>query len=344
MTDDDQRDVPADEPHEQDVRELRLRMTWYLHTARNAVRAVLPNFRPVDVPGDEPPTEPLMFESARSALAWFELERANLIATLRTALEKRLFGLAWRLPAAIYGLFERHRHWEEWRQIHLWGLAAARELGDRHGQARNLLGLGDAEWLIGNTGTALEHYAAAIEANREVGDGWIEGFALRQTGLIRWERDQAEEAPALLRQAIDVFRRANEQRGEGMALLSLAECERSAGRFDQALEHCRTAIAIFTEIEDTWTIAWGRYWAATVLHSAGKHPQAVDEYQMAASVFRDLEDRDSESLALIGIGEAYTSQGDPDRARTHLGAALDLLRSLDDPRADEIEAKIARLE
>ncbi|MBB6174485.1 tetratricopeptide (TPR) repeat protein [Nocardiopsis mwathae] len=325
-------------------RELRSHFLWYLGSTRNAVQAVMPNFRLVDVPADEPvPVEPLGFDSAAAALGWFETERANLLAAMRSALDQRHFDLAWRLPAVAYPLFEMHRHRDEWRQMHLWGLDAARLLGDRHGEARNLLGLGDAEWLLGNLPAALDRYAAALTANRDVDDGWIEGFALRQAGLIRWQQDRAAGAPDLLRQAIEAFRRAGERRGEGMALLSLADCERSTANIDRALAHSLAARTIFTEIDDTWSIAWSRCSLAAALVSAGRYPKAVAEYRAARGVFHELGHREGESASLIGMGEAFTALGDTDQARMHLGAALDLLRSVDDPRADEVEAMIARL-
>ncbi|GAA1981183.1 XRE family transcriptional regulator [Nocardiopsis rhodophaea] len=336
--------IQEEERGEERDRALRRSVTWYLGGVRNAVRAVMPNFRSVDIPAGEPLTvDPCEFDSATAALDWFEGERTNIVAAVRMTLEQGLFELAWRLPVAAYPLFEMHRHLEEWKQIHLWGLAAARSLGDRRGEARNLLGLGDAEWLRGDLATALDHYAATLTANQSLGDGWIEGFALRQTGLIRWEQVRDGNAPALLRRAIDAFRCAGERRGEGMALLSLAECERSLGNIDQALEHCDTARAIFTEIADTWSIAWSGCSTASVLASARRHPEAVAEYRAAVEVFQGLQDRSSESVALIGTGESFFALGDMAQARMHLGAALDILRSADDPRADEIEAKIARM-
>ncbi|NYE50612.1 tetratricopeptide (TPR) repeat protein [Spinactinospora alkalitolerans] len=335
----------TDEPPGKDVEVLRLLVRWYLTTARNAVRAMTPNFRLVGVPDGGARTEPIAFDTTDAALTWFEQERANLVGSVRAALDHRLHDLAWRLPTTVCPLFELHRHWHEWRRLNQWGLDAARALDHRHGQARNLLGLADAEWLLGNADTALEHYEAALAASRDVGDGWIEGFALRQLGAIRLERGDidGDGARALILRGIDAFRRAGERRGEGMALLSLAECERTAGRFDDGLAYCRTAIGIFTEVADTWSVAWGRCSSAAVLNSAHRYAEALEEYRAAIAVFRDIDDRDSEAVALTGMGQAHAAMGDPDRARTHLGAALDILTSVDDPRADDVEALIARL-
>ncbi|MFC3997910.1 ATP-binding protein [Nocardiopsis sediminis] len=316
---------------------------WYLAAARNAALTIVPNFPFVDAPDDPPAADPTAFPTVDSAATWFERERANLTGCVRSAIEHGQSDLAWRIADTASGLFEQHGRWHELRELHRMGVAAARSDGHRFGEARNLLGLGDSDWLLGDPGAALEHYAAALAAAREVGDAWVEGFALRMIGHISWERDRDSGAPELLRQAVTVFRSAGERRGEGMALLSLAACDRDTGRFDAALAACRTAIGIFTGIDDRWTIAWARCSTAAVLHAMERHTDAVTEYTTAVAEFRELQDQDSEAVALIGAGDAHTSAGDTGAARAHLGAALDLLSAVDDPRVPEVEGKLAAL-
>lgn len=333
----------AEEPAEHQTEVIGQLARWYLASARNAVLAVMPNFRPVPDPEGQPSGEPLTFDTAHAALAWFEQERPTLVSTLHTTREHELHDLAWRLPVAASPLFELHRHWEEWRRIHLAGLDSAEVLGDCQGQARNLIALAGVEWLTDTPDQALERYASALEAAREVNDGWTEGFALRQLGNLRWQRNRDSEAPTLIRHAIDAFRRAEDKRGEGMALLSLAAYEQNLGHHDTALEHCGTALTIFTDIADTWSAAWARCYRADALTSASQHRAAIAEYQTALPVFTDLADIDTEAITRIGLGRTHRALGETDQARNHLGTALDLLRSVDDPRAEEIEAELAQL-
>ncbi len=333
----------TEEPSERETEVIDRLARWYLASGRSAVRVIAPNFRTVADPEGPSPADPLTFDTTHSALLWFEQERLTLVSTLRAAADHELHDLAWRLPAAIYGLFERHRHWHEWREIHLVGLDAARRLGHHYGQSRNLLGLADSQWRLRDIDQALENYTAALGAAREAGDGWTEGFALRQRGQLRWERDQDSEAPALVREGIEAFHESGERRGEGMALLSLADYERSLGHHDMAQDHCHTALAIFTEIADTWSTAWARCFLADALVSSGGPAEAIEQYQTAVAVFYEVENRYTEAVARIGLGRAHAALGDTTRARTHLGAALDLLRSVDDPRADEVETEMAQL-
>lgn len=331
----------AEEPAQRQTEVIDQLARWYLAAARNAVDVVFPNFRTVPVP--DVPAQTLALNTTDAALAWFQQERPTLLSALRAAADHKLYDLAWRIPVTVYGFFVRGRHWQEWREIHQIGLEAARVLGHRHGQARNLLGLADAESLLNDSERAQRHYTAALDAAREVGDNWTLGFALRQLSELQWEQTRGSEATALLGRAIEAFRAAGERRGEGMALLSLADYESSLGNHATALEHCGKASAIFTDIADTWSVAWARCYRADALGSAGQHREAVDEYQRALPVFFDLADLDTEAIVRIGLGRAHRMLGEIDQARTHIGAALDLLRSVHDSRADDVEAELARL-
>ncbi|MFD3684896.1 ATP-binding protein [Nocardiopsis sp. NPDC058631] len=314
---------------------------WYTWAAARAESVGHPSFPAV--PGQEPVGEVPDFASAREASTWFARERTNLIAALHTASEHGHHDIAWRLPATVYPLFERHRHWHEWRDIHAIGLQAAEHAGDAYGLARNHLGMGDAEWLLGELDTAVRHYRAALEANRAGGDPWVEGFALRQLGVVTWERGERDHSVEHVGRAISVFREAGERRGEAMGLLSLADFSADLGRFDEALGHCRAAIEVFGAIGADWSAAWARCTLGRVLTGDGLPQNALKEYRSAITVFEELDAQDSRAVALIGLGEALIALGDAARAREVLTAALEYLRDHDDPRAEGVQARLSRL-
>ncbi|MBV2362851.1 tetratricopeptide repeat protein [Streptomonospora sp. NEAU-YY374] len=315
---------------------------WYLAALRNAVKQTTPNYPMVDA-AEAPLAEPPAF-TVEEALAWFSVEHRNIGRVVQAAAHHHLYDRAWRLPVAAYPLLERQHRWSEWHALTTAGLAAARTADDRRGQARNLLGLGDVESLMGDHEAALAHYQEALESGREAGEPWVEGFALRQLGELRRARDQGSTALGLFQEALTAFRRANARRGEGMVLLSIAEHERAGGRFDTAIEHCRTAAAIFTDIADAWSTAWAGRVLAAVLADAGRFTEAVAEYESAIAILREVGASGTEALARVGLGETLAAMGDTKNARGHLGAALDFLRSVGDPQADEVEAKLVRLD
>ncbi|NKY99313.1 tetratricopeptide repeat protein [Nocardiopsis dassonvillei subsp. albirubida] len=315
---------------------------WYTHAAARAQLVEHPNFPAV--PGDGQPEELPGFGSVGEALAWFETERTNLLAVVRAALDHGRHDTAWRLPASVYGLFELHRHWHEWRDLHAVGLQAAGSAGSSFGLARNHLGMGDAQWLLGDLDAAVRHYGSALEANREAGDPWVEGFALRQLGVVAWQRGERDGTAAEhVERAIAVFREAGERRGEAMGLLSLADFGTDLGRFDEALSHGRAAIEAFEAIGADWSVAWARCTLGRSLTGSGRAAEAVAEYQAAVRVFEERDDRDSRAVALLGLGDARAELGDAAAAREVWNAALEYLRDHGDPRAREVEERLDRL-
>ncbi|KUP97973.1 NB-ARC domain-containing protein [Thermobifida cellulosilytica] len=332
-----------EESEEEQTAALRRLAGWYLRAVDNARAVTHPHFRAVAVPQDVEPAEVPVFDSTEEAIAWFDEEYANLLDVLGLAAERGQHDLAWRLPVLSYPLLELRGHWRHWREAHLRGVESARRAGDGHGLARNLLGLGDAEWVLGRNREALERYRAALDALPEEGDGWIEGFALRQIGLVNWQEEPSEEAVALIERAVAVFRRVGERRGEGMGLLSLAECARDRGRTGTALEYCRAALEALDGIGDTWSVAWGRCSLASVLDSAGRRGEALAEYRAAAEVFRGFADHASEAMALTRIGEIHEASGEADRARSAFAAAAELLGRNGDPEAERLRERAERL-
>nr|WP_281388826.1 tetratricopeptide repeat protein [Nocardiopsis algeriensis] len=311
---------------------------WYTHAAAQAQRTELPNF-PV-VPGGDPPADLPEFGSPGEALGWFEQERTNLIAVLESAHEHGHHDTVWRLAASVYPFFEVHRHWDEWRGIHVIGLRSAASAGSAYGLARNHLGLGDALWKLGELDGALHHYRTALEAD----DPWVQGFALRQLGTISWQRgEHGDEAVGYVERAIDAFRSAEERRGEAMCLLSLAEFAADTGRFEEAREHARKAVEVFEATGDTWSVAWGRCTLGRALVPLGRPKEALAAYRAAEEVFADHGDQDSRTIALLGLGDVHVRLGEPERAREALGAALDHLRDHGDPRAAEVEERLSGL-
>ena len=312
---------------------------WYTHAASRAQLADQPHF-PV-APGGEPPRDLPDFTSLEEALSWFETERTNLIAVTEAAQEHGHHDTAWRLPASVYPLFEAHRHWHAWVDLHRVGLRAAEHVQDPSGLARNHLGMGDAMWLQEDLEAAEHRYRAALESS----DAWVQGFAHRQLSLVSWQR--GERGPDAVRRvdlSRTIFREVSERRGEAMSLLSLADFHADVGRWEEALSHCRAAIDVFEEIGAEWSVSWARTSLGRILTGTGYASDAVVEYRAAITVFDEYEDADSRAVALLGLGGAHAELNEAQRAREAWATALDYLRDHGDPRTREVEERLRVLD
>ncbi|GAA1461916.1 XRE family transcriptional regulator [Nocardiopsis exhalans] len=312
---------------------------WYTHAASRAQLAEHPHF-PV-VPGDETPQDLPDFASLEEALSWFETERTNLIAATEAALEHGHYDTAWRLPASVYPLFEAHRHWHAWVDLHRIGLRAAEDAEDAFGLARNHLGMGDALWLQEDLETAEHHYQQALKSS----DRWVQGFALRQLALVAWQRgDRGADTVKNVELSRAIFQEAGERQGEAMSLLSLADFCADSRSWQEALAHCRAAVDAFEEIGAESSVAWARCSLGRILTATGHAAEAVLEYQAAITAFDRREDDDSRAVALLGLGGTHAELNEPERAREAWAAALDYFRDHGDPRTREVEERLRSLD
>ncbi len=302
---------------------------WYVRTADAAATAQVPhryNIPPDPADGDPPP---LSFASAEEALAWYDGERANLVAATRQAAESGLHDIAWRLPAPLYLVFNSRGNWADCiatsrialdsarragsRQGEAWilnnlgealgnigdpegiahierSLAIRREIGDRIGEVQAANSLADVYLLLGRTAEALDLYRRSLELNREVGHRYGEGIAVCNLGWTLLDADRAEEAIDYLLQARRIFAEIGYVDGEGYALYLLGRCYLSVGRDAEALDSLRQALT-------SHRAAGNRRRQAATLRSVGTAEcrvgltaQARQSWAQAAAIFEELGD------------------------------------------------------
>jgi tetratricopeptide (TPR) repeat protein len=322
---------------------VRRMLTWYLLTTDAGRRIILPHAHAVPLVPARAIT-PLGFSAVEEAMRWFDRERRNLLAALQAAIEYGQYDIGWKLPVVADGFFELRSHWADWEHIHRTGVQAALTLGDTLGEASNLLCLGDADWRSGRYDAATSNYHLTTDLSREIGDPWLQGFALRGLGLAQQEQQHLPEAGAYFEQALRVFQDGGIRRGEGMALLSLGECAKALGNPHDAVAYGERAVSIFDDIHDAWSKAWGTLSLAAVLADLGRSAEAADRLLQAAQTFRDFDDHRSEALALLPLGQLLLNSGDRAGAADCWVRAADIYETLGDPQAAEIRDRLATLD
>ncbi|WP_326555107.1 ATP-binding protein [Micromonospora sp. NBC_01813] len=332
----------TEETPEQQRRSRRRLYTWYLWTAEEGRKVILPYSHAIALPPAEPDIPITSPGTVAEAMAWFERERLNILDTIRQADELGDHDVAWQLPVVSDGFFELKSYWADWRDVHLTGLRAARSADSRLGEAANLRCLGDAYWRMEQRDIALDHYRQGVIASRDVDDHWVEGFCLRGQGLIHEESGQIEEALHLYGQAREVFRRYGVTRGEGMSLLSLGNCHRARGRLDIAIVHYQEAVSILDGIDDPWSVAWASYPLGLAYQQAGQHDEALQQHERALTLFRRFDDRRSVGLTLAALGDTFHAIGQRDDAQRCWQQALQILDPLGDPHTSTIKRLITQ--
>lgn len=162
--------VRAEEtPEERDLAGRRL-LAWYLYTADAAYPHITPNRRRISLEPLPEGCRPLEFTTHEQALAWCETERPHLVAAVHRAAASGHAGIAWRLPAVLWGFFYLRSHIQDWLDTARTGLAAARDAGDREGEAQGLADVAAALRSSGSLDEAIEHLHLALALFQELGD------------------------------------------------------------------------------------------------------------------------------------------------------------------------------
>jgi tetratricopeptide (TPR) repeat protein len=269
----------AEETDEGRATAVRRVLDWYLHTAEAANRALEPHRHRARLDPPSPDCTPQAFTSADDALHWLDAERANLVAATRQAAEAGQHATAWQLPAALFDFFFLRKPWADWDATHQVGLASARHLHDRYGEARITIGL------------AAQYKQQGL-------------FVLGRQAQDRRQR-LFEESIGHSERSLAICREIGDRWGEAVNLVILSHAYRGWRRLDEALTHARAARAVSHEVGDRWLEAWAVVIFAFVLEDRGQFEEATAIFQQARELFRENGSRRLEGTALQHLGSLH---------------------------------------
>jgi DNA-binding SARP family transcriptional activator len=332
----------ADEETEKDrLDAVRRLVTWYLHTADNAGAVLLPVRRRGHLAALEPGFEPRKFADARSALAWCETERANLVLAARQAADLGLHAVAWQLPVALWDFFYLRSHWADWIATHENGLAAARLDGDRLGEAGVLVSLGHAYEQVGRFDQAVATLAAASHIWHELGDIWGQGVTKHILAGVYKGLGRFADSVVHYRQALTLHHEIGNLWAVGWTLTNLGAAYRQLGMLDSALEVTREACAVLEQLGDRQGQSRAVNDLADIHLALGRATAAVCCYERALQVNQEIASRRGEASSHRGLGDAMRSMGNVAQAAESWRSALDLFEELgDESCAADVRARL----
>ncbi|MCG8920027.1 tetratricopeptide repeat protein [Actinokineospora sp. PR83] len=345
-------------------------VTWYVLSARSAVSVLCPLDRDVllDAPGAQ--VVPLVFDGYDAAFHWYEEEQANFVGATRAAADAGLHRLAWQLPAVLWSVYAIQNPIEDWILTSTIGLASARAIQDRFGEAQLLASLGMAHLQSHQLEKAEDYHSAALEvreaiddrsgiaqstndlgllanrrhrllearthfeqalaAFREVGDRGNEAFLLSNLGVLQSDLEQHAEGIEVIRESLSLSREVGDRLAESNALICLAIAHRRSGQLWDADSALQAAMEI--ALADSYPVCE----AVSLLQlgylrlAEGRPAEALPLFQHAASMQRRLGDRSREAIALDSAGMAYQRLGRPDEATPFHRIAASTHRDLGD--------------
>jgi DNA-binding SARP family transcriptional activator len=334
----------ADEP-EQSRREAVARLlAWYLHMASAADTLVAPHRERPSLDPAPPGCDPLSFIDVAGALAWCEAERENVVAATQQAADYGLHDIAWKLPVAVLGSFDRLSYRAEWISSHLIALASARQAGDRRAEGWTLNNLGMVYSQQQRMDEAISRFEEALEIRREIGD--LRGQAISTINIAdaNLRRGRSTEALGQLDQALSLQREAGYRYGEGAVLTGLGEAHLDLGHLDEAIDYLQQGRAIFVEIKARNGEDYVLHALARAYLELGRTPEAIVAYQDALTIRRSVGSRQSQGLTMVFLGRAQLRAGDLAEARRCWAGAYAIFDELgDEEQLAEVSSELAGL-
>ena len=220
---------------------------WYLYTAHDAGRRLDSDYvGVVDLAGD-PAIAPEPVADRAQAVAWYRAEQENFAPIAHAAAAAGLDRQVWQLAVSLELLHADAGTLDDWRQIALLGVHAARRVGDRVGQAHAQLTFATASFLTGRTDQAIEALTEARAVFAADGDKAREMDAVNRLGLVHYADRRLERAEDCFHQLLALAQDAGLPVWRAQALANLADTLEFAGHWARAATYAAQALADFEQ-------------------------------------------------------------------------------------------------
>jgi tetratricopeptide (TPR) repeat protein/transcriptional regulator with XRE-family HTH domain len=329
--------VAGDDPAETDKAATRL-LDYYLHSATaagqhfnwgaSAIR------RPPPAP---PPSDAPDLSATGRAAAWLEAERVNLHAAADRAASQGRALHAVGIPAAIGSFLTMHGHWDQSAALAQTALTAARQAGDRPGEADAVTWLGTLQRETGDYPAAAASFAQAMAIYGDLSDGSGRARALNQLGFLQVLTGEYPAAAASHQQAIDIARDIGERVIEANTIITVGLLQQLTGDYPAAAASLELALAMFGDLGDLFGQAQALNCLGVVQQETGDYQAAVASQQQAMALFREFGHRLGQAYALNDLGLVQQDIADYQAAAASHRQALALFRDLGN-RLGEAEA------
>ena len=312
----------------------------YRHTADIACSLITsrPSPTPVVSPGSGTPAERL--DDSRQALAWYEAERAVLVAAVTLAGQARFDLHAWQIPRAMMPFLASRGYHLDWVVTQQIALSAATRLGDVGAQALCGRFLGFACTALADYSQAARHFSDSIAGYERLDDR--RGEASAQHGLCLVAERQGRYADALdhAGHAFRLYQETGNEAG-GIDMINAIGWYRALlGDYGRAIASSRQALRLAVGAgylfgqENAWdTLGYTE-------HQLGNFAAATDCYERALGLCRQRGNRADEATFLIHLGDALLALGESAHAGESWRQAAAILEKLGHPNAAKVRAKL----
>jgi DNA-binding SARP family transcriptional activator/tetratricopeptide (TPR) repeat protein len=334
----------AEEPAADRTAAIEGLLNWYLHSALAAVSMVRPGgARPyMSQRLTEPHVPPVRFATSTEVVAWWDAQRANMLAMLRVAADGGHALAGWQLAWTMRDLFEAYQHIDDWVVAGQLGLRCARGLDD-------LGALGRAELMLGGAysarldDAAIPHKQAAVAHARALGDEHLLASTLSALGYHYSLLGEYGTALGHLQEAVAAAERCGKPVPLAHSLHNLGEAQIRGGWYADGLRSSQRALEAYRETGGALFVRMTLTNIAEAYQRMGDYPSAIWHCEQALAVEGDAQDSVAALATRIMYGRLSALTGNRDAARAAWQEAHAALEKLHHPWTDEVAQLLAGL-
>jgi tetratricopeptide (TPR) repeat protein len=183
---------------------------------------------------------------------------------------------------------------------------------------------------------SIEKYHRALELYRRADDRRGEADTLNKIGLVYWSSGEMKKALENYNEALAIRRATGDRGGEAGVLNNIGAVYQGLGETQNALENYSQALPIIRAVGDRSNEAVILNNIGDVYQSSGEMQKALESYNQSLPISREVGDRNGEANTLNNIGHLYSSLGEIQKALEKHNEALPIVRAVGNRRIEAI--------
>ncbi|HSH04741.1 MAG TPA: adenylate/guanylate cyclase domain-containing protein [Anaerolineae bacterium] len=198
-----------------------------------------------------------------------------------------------------------------------WALELGTALEQPYAQAKGHFHWGWALRRLQQTEQAEEHINHALQLARDADLPQVEADCLRSLAHIFDKKDKDDRALQLYEEALAIYRRLGDRRGEGRALNGLGNLASERREYATARRYYEQNLAISQAIGDRSGEAWAWWWLGQICLQQKQFEEALQHYRQTLSLRQEIGDELGVAMAWNHMGRAALYNQDFELARQY---------------------------
>ncbi|MFG2865970.1 tetratricopeptide repeat protein [Streptomyces sioyaensis] len=242
-----------------------------------------------------------LFAGWEQALAWFDAERENLLATTHTYARTRT---AMRLGFALGRYLEWRRRIQDLVTVRAHALEACQALGDTANLGAAWNNLGNALGELRRYTEARDAHQTALTLYQQTGNTQGQASAWNNIGIVLGKLDSYTEAHDAHQTALTLYQQTGDTHGQASAWNNIGNALGKLDSYTEAHDANRTALTLFQQSDDTRSQANAWNNIGNALGKLDSYTEAHDAHQTALTLFQQSDDTHGQAIAWNNIGTA----------------------------------------